>query len=220
MKSENLQSQNRKYRVGITGGIASGKTHATNYFREKGYPVFFADILAAQIMNCDPEVISEIVTEFGEDSYLDGRIDREYLSKQEFGFPEKVEKLNSIVHPRVIRRSAALLEMELEFSDIVFYEAALIFEAGMAGRFDLVLLITAEEEIRLQRALSRGGLSEEGIRRRMISQISEEEKIRRSNFVIVNDGTEEEFEAKLEKFLQILENDEMELTTVNPRFIE
>lgn len=219
MKLENLQSQNRKYRVGITGGIASGKTHATNYFREKGYPVFFADILAAQIMNRDPEVISEIVAGFGVNSYLDGRIDREYLSKQVFGFPEKVEKLNSIVHPRVIKRSAELLEMELEFSDIVFYEAALIFEAGMAGRFDLVLLITAEDEVRLKRAVSRGGLSEEGIRRRMDSQISEAEKIERSNFVIVNNGTLEEFEAKLEKFLQMLKSDLTEQIPDKPMFI-
>jgi len=220
VKSENLQSQNRKYRVGITGGIASGKTHATNYFRDKGYPVFFADILAAQIMNRDPEVISSIVTEFGENSYFDGRLDREYLSKQVFGFPEKVEKLNSIVHPKVIRRSAELLDLSLEFSDIVFYEAALIFEAGMAGRFDLVLLITANEEVRLKRAVSRGGLSEEGIRRRMISQISEEEKIRRSNFVIVNDGTREEFESKLEKFLSFLTGGTLELTQGEPRFIK
>ncbi len=219
MKLENLQSQNRKYRVGITGGIASGKTHATNYFREKGYPVFFADILAAQIMNRDPEVISEIVAGFGVNSYLDGRIDREYLSKQVFGFPEKVEKLNSIVHPRVIKRSAELLEMELEFSDIVFYEAALIFEAGMAGRFDLVLLITADDEVRLKRAVSRGGLSEEGIRRRMDSQISEAEKIERSNFVIVNNGTLEEFEAKLEKFLQMLKSDLTEQIPDKPMFI-
>jgi len=214
-----LQSQNRKYRVGITGGIASGKTHATNYFREKGYPVFFADILAAQIMNRDPEVISEIVAGFGVNSYLDGRIDREYLSKQVFGFPEKVEKLNSIVHPRVIKRSTELLEMELEFSDIVFYEAALIFEAGMAGRFDLVLLITADDEVRLKRAVSRGGLSEEGIRRRMDSQISEAEKIERSNFVIVNNGTLEEFEAKLEKFLQMLKSDLTEQIPDKPMFI-
>ncbi len=219
MKLENLQSQNRKYRVGITGGIASGKTHATNYFREKGYPVFFADILAAQIMNRDPEVISEIVAGFGVNSYLDGRIDREYLSKQVFGFPEKVEKLNSIVHPRVIKRSTELLEMELEFSDIVFYEAALIFEAGMAGRFDLVLLITADDEVRLKRAVSRGGLSEEGIRRRMDSQISEAEKIERSNFVIVNNGTLEEFEAKLEKFLQMLKSDLTEQIPDKPMFI-
>jgi len=219
VKLENLQSQNRKYRVGITGGIASGKTHATNYFREKGYPVFFADILAAQIMNRDPEVISEIVAGFGVNSYLDGRIDREYLSKQVFGFPEKVEKLNSIVHPRVIKRSAELLEMELEFSDIVFYEAALIFEAGMAGRFDLVLLITADDEVRLKRAVSRGGLSEEGIRRRMDSQISEAEKIERSNFVIVNNGTLEEFEAKLEKFLQMLKSDLTEQIPDKPMFI-
>lgn len=219
MKLENLRSLNKKFRVGITGGIASGKTHATNYFRDKGYPVFFADILAAQIMNRDPEVISSIVIEFGEDSYLDGRLDREYLSKQVFGFPERVEKLNSIVHPKVILRSAELLDVALEHSDIVFYEAALIFEAGMAGRFDLVLLITANEEIRLQRAVSRGGLSGEGIRRRMISQISEEEKIRRSNFVIVNDGTLEEFEVKLEKFLTLLEEGALELNKGVPRFI-
>jgi len=181
--------------------------------------VFFADILAAQIMNRDPEVISEIVAGFGVNSYLDGRIDREYLSKQVFGFPEKVEKLNSIVHPRVIKRSAELLEMELEFSDIVFYEAALIFEAGMAGRFDLVLLITADDEVRLKRAVSRGGLSEEGIRRRMDSQISEAEKIERSNFVIVNNGTLEEFEAKLEKFLQMLKSDLTEQIPDKPMFI-
>jgi len=220
VKSENSRSQNKKYRIGITGGIASGKTFATTYFKNRGFTVFFADQLAAEIMNNDPEIISSIVSEFGKDSYLDGRLNRAYLAAAVFGSPEKVQKLNAIVHPAVVKQSDLLLKKELERNDLVFYEAALIFEAGMTERIDYILLITADVKVRVSRALARGGISEDEIRKRISSQISEEEKINRSHFVIINNGTQEELREKLNNFLQFLLKGEAEKLHQFPHFFK
>jgi len=215
-----LQSQNKKTRIGVTGGIASGKTFATNYFRSLGYPVFYADILATQLMIRNPEIKSQIVKEFGAESYLDGRLNKEYLASRVFSFPEEIKKLNAIVHPAVIARSAELMTMALEYDDVVFYEAALVFESGMTNRFDYILLITADRDIRLKRAVARGGLSEKDVTDRMANQISEDEKIRLSHFVIVNDQTEHEFIDKLQKFVDIIEKDKTGDISSFPYFIQ
>ncbi len=215
-----MQSQNRKLKIGVTGGIASGKTFATNYFRSHGFPVFFADILATQMMNRDYEIISKIVKEFGEESYLDGRLNKEFLASRVFPSPENIKILNSIVHPAVIKRSAELMDDALEFNDVVFYEAALVFESGMTNRFDYVLLVTADKETRLQRALMRGGLSEKDVTNRMANQLDEEEKIRRSHFVIVNDQTQAIFESKLSRFLDMIKSDEIRNISSFPHFIK
>jgi len=215
-----LQSQNKKTRIGVTGGIASGKTFATNYFRSFGYPVFYADILATQLMIRNPEIKSQIVKEFGAESYLDGRLNKEYLASRVFSFPEEIKKLNAIVHPAVIARSAELMTMALEYDDVVFYEAALVFESGMTNRFDYILLITADRDLRLKRAVARGGLSEKDVTDRMANQISEDEKIRLSHFVIVNDQTEHEFIDKLQKFVDIIEKDKTGDISSFPYFIQ
>jgi Dephospho-CoA kinase len=171
-------------------------------------------------MNNDPEIISSIVSEFGKDSYLDGRLNRAYLAAAVFGSPEKVQKLNAIVHPAVVKQSDLLLKKELERNDLVFYEAALIFEAGMTERFDYILLITADVKVRVSRALARGGISEDEIRKRISSQISEEEKINRSHFVIINNGTQEELREKLNNFLQFLLKGEAEKLHQFPHFFK
>lgn len=215
-----MQSQNKKTRIGVTGGIASGKTFATNYFRSLGYPVFYADILATQLMIRNPEIKSQIVKEFGAESYLDGRLNKEYLASRVFSIPEEIKKLNAIVHPAVIARSAELMTMALEYDDVVFYEAALVFESGMTNRFDYILLITADRDIRLKRAVARGGLSEKDVTDRMANQISEDEKIRLSHFVIVNDQTEHEFIDKLQKFVDIIEKDKTGDISSFPYFIQ
>ena len=182
--------------------------------------MFYADILATQLMIRNPEIKSQIVREFGEESYLDGRLNKEYLASRVFSFPEEIKKLNAIVHPAVIARSAELMTMALEYDDVVFYEAALVFESGMTNRFDYILLITADRDLRLKRAVARGGLSEKDVTDRMANQISEEEKIRLSHFVIVNDQTEHEFIDKLQKFVDLVENDDLSEISSFPYFIQ
>lgn len=103
---------------------------------------------------------------------------------------------------------------------LCFYEAALIFEAGMTERFDYILLITADVKVRVSRALARGGISEDEIRKRISSQISEEEKINRSHFVIINNGTQEELREKLNNFLQFLLKGEAEKLHQFPHFFK
>lgn len=201
-----MQSQNKKLKIGITGGLGSGKTSASRFLITLGYPVFFADEIAKSMMVNDPSLVARIKEEFGTESYKEGILNTSYLGQKVFSSPELVKKLNSIVHPAVVLNSARVMEEALLSSDIVFYEAALLMEAGMMERFDYILLITADEEIRVERGIKRGGITGDEIRRRIKSQLSEPEKIKQSHFVIENNFTLEELQIKLNKFLTLIKS--------------
>jgi dephospho-CoA kinase len=203
-----LPSQSKKLKIGITGGLGSGKTSASKFLISQGFPVFFADEIAKSLMTTDPLLVSQIIDNFGSESYLDGKLNTSYLGQKVFSSPELVQKLNSIVHPVVVLNSTRIMDEALKKNDIVFYEAALLLEAGMVNRFDYILLITAEEERRVDRALERGGISEDEIRRRIKSQISEEEKINKSHFVIENNSSVETLHTNLLILLNILKSTE------------
>lgn len=203
-----MQSQNRKYKIGITGGLGSGKTSASRYLITLGYPVFFADEIAKSMMVNDPSLVARIMEEFGSESYKEGKLNSSYLGQKVFSSPELVKKLNSIVHPSVVINSTRIMEEALDSNDLVFYEAALLMEAGMMERFDYILLITADEEIRVKRGIQRGGISEEQIRSRIKSQLPEEEKIKKSHFVIENNSTFKALQTKLIQLLELLKSPE------------
>ena len=203
-----MQSQNRKYKIGITGGLGSGKTSASRYLITLGYPVFFSDEIAKSMMVNDPSLVARIMEEFGIESYKEGKLNSSYLGQKVFSSPELVKKLNSIVHPSVVINSTRIMEEALDSNDLVFYEAALLMEAGMMERFDYILLITADEEIRVKRGIQRGGISEEQIRSRIKSQLPEEEKIKKSHFVIENNSTFKALQTKLIQLLELLKSPE------------
>lgn len=203
-----MQSQNRKYKIGITGGLGSGKTSASRYLITLGYPVFFADEIAKSMMVNDPSLVARITEEFGSESYKEGKLNSSYLGQKVFSSPELVKKLNSIVHPSVVINSTRIMEEALDSNDLVFYEAALLMEAGMMERFDYILLITADEEIRVKRGIQRGGISEGQIRSRIKSQLPEEEKIKKSHFVIENNSTFKALQTKLIQLLELLKSPE------------
>ena len=199
-----MQSQNRKLKIGITGGLGSGKTSPSRFFIKLGHPVFFADEIAKSMMVNDPSLVAKITQEFGSESYKEGTLNTVFLGQKVFSSPGLVEKLNSIVHPAVVKNSTRIMAEALQSSDIVFYEAALLMEAGMMERFDYILLITADEEIRVERGIKRGGISGDEIRRRIKSQLSEQEKITRSHFVIKNNSSLDDLHTKLIQFLTLL----------------
>lgn len=219
MKSENLQSQNKKLKIGITGGLGSGKTSASRFLITLGYPVFFADDIAKSLMVNDPLLVARITEEFGIESYKEGSLNTSYLGQKVFSTPELVQKLNSIVHPVVVLNSTRIMQEALVSSDIVFYEAALLMEAGMMERFDFILLITADEEIRVERGIKRGGITGDEIRRRIKSQLSEPDKIKKSHFVIENNSTLENLHTKLIQFLTLLKSPEKLNISEFPFFI-
>ncbi len=193
-------------KIGITGGIGSGKTAVAKLFEESGYAVFYADSIAKQLLAEDDKIKFKIITAFGKKSYVKGLPDRGYIAKSVFNNPEKLAVINSIIHPPTIRKIKKLCEAELIRNDMVFAEAALIYEANMQDIFDYVLLVTADEESRINRIVKRDNSDKNEIKRRMANQIPEEKKISRADFVIHNDGTLQDLESKANLFLSVFKS--------------
>ena len=195
---------NKKLKIGITGGIGSGKSTFCEIVKNYGYPILHADYIAKNIMTTDSGVKSKIISQFGEESYNGNELNRPYLSAKVFTDPEKLQLLNSIVHPVVIEQSAKLMDEQLLQHDVVFYEAALIYEAHMEGLFDYIVLLTADEENRIRRIIEREHVDAEHVRARIKNQIPDEEKKHKADIVISNDGSIEELQNKVKFAISIL----------------
>ena len=186
-------------RIGLTGSIASGKSAVGEMFVTLGAQLIRADDIAHELMRPGQPVYDEVVRRFGREILnADGSIHRARLAALAFGNSggaARVAELNSIVHPAVIRREDEWME-EIGRRDpgaIAIVEAALILEAGVAERFDRLVVVTCRPEQRVERYAARSGLSEEAARtevaRRMAAQIADEEKIKAADFVIDNSGS-------------------------------
>lgn len=173
-------------KVGITGGIGSGKTTVARVFEVLGIPVYYADDAAKRIMNEDETVRREIIRNFGEESYAGGSLNRAYLSSIVFRDKKKLAILNALVHPATIRNSNAWMKKQNGFYAI--REAALIFESGSQGQLDYVIGVSAPAEVRIERTIRRDGLTREQVLDRIDRQINETIKMKLCDFVIVNDG--------------------------------
>jgi dephospho-CoA kinase len=193
----------KKIRVGITGGIGSGKTVFCNGLKEKGYPVISADQIASEILENDPGVKELIVIEFGERSFVDNKPDRKYLAEKVFSDPGNVELMNAILHPPTIEKLEVLMKSELLKQNIVFVEAALIYEADMEEIFDFVVLISAEEEIKRKRKMVQG-MTEEDFNRRLEHQILDDEKSKLADFIFLNNGDKKELYKKIDLLLKLI----------------
>jgi dephospho-CoA kinase len=174
--------------VGITGGIGSGKSLVCKIFQCLGVPVYDADRAAKRLMISDEILMAQIKKEFGEEAYdADGSLNRSFISKKTFGYPERLEKLNQFVHPRVANDYESWTKGHAEHPYVV-KEAALLFEAGSAARLDKIIVVSAPVSLRIQRVLQRDTQrSEEEIKKIIASQMPEDEKVRRADFVVVND---------------------------------
>jgi dephospho-CoA kinase len=173
-------------RIGITGGIGSGKTTVARIFEVLGIPVYYADDAAKRIMNEDELLRKEIIKNFGEPSYIDGKLNREYLASIVFRDRKKLAVLNSLVHPATIRNSSQW--MKCQTAPYAIREAALIFESGVQDQLDYVIGVSAPLELRIERAMQRDKLSRQQVLDRMDRQINETIKMRLCDFVVVNDG--------------------------------
>jgi dephospho-CoA kinase len=172
-------------KVGLTGGIGSGKTTVARIFEVLGVPVYYADDAARRIMNEDEDLKKSIVKNFGEQSYTGGKLNREYLASIVFHDKKKLAILNALVHPATIRNS--IQWMKQQTSPYAIREAALIFESGVQGQLDYVIGVSAPVELRIQRSIQRDGLTRQQVMERMDRQINETIKMRLCDFVIVND---------------------------------
>jgi|SRR3954463_10606584 dephospho-CoA kinase len=174
-------------KIGITGGIGSGKTTVCKVFELLGIPVYYADDTSRNLLENDLEIKKKIIAAFGE-QVIDstGRIGRKKVASIVFGNEEKLNQLNAIIHPAVGDHFEKWLLMHLA-SPYILKEAAILFESGAYKQVDKVITITAPETLRITRVMKRDGTSTEDIELRIKAQLSEEERVKRSQFVIVND---------------------------------
>jgi dephospho-CoA kinase len=177
--------QKEMLRIGITGGIGSGKSTVAGIFSVLGIPVYNSDDASKRLMPEDENLKRNIIASFGESSYVNGMLNRKYLAAQVFENSKKLALLNSLVHPATI--NDARQWMEKQKSVYVIKEAALIFESGSNEFLDFVIGVQSPRELRIERALKRDNVTRGEIEARMKLQIDEDEKMKRCNFIIVND---------------------------------
>ena len=177
---------NQPFVAGITGGIGSGKSTAAKFFEKLGIPVYNSDTRAKTIQNENSEVKVKIIAAFGEEAYNENGLNKPYLSKQVFQNNEKLKLLNSIVHPAVFQDFEDWKKAQK--SDIVMKEAAILIESGSYKDCDVVISVVVDVETRIARTIERDSLSREEILARINNQISDEERIAKSDFIIDNNG--------------------------------
>jgi len=173
-------------KVGITGGIGSGKTTVCMVFETLGVPVYYADKQAKLLMNTDPELKASIKEYFGSKIYNNDSLDRRKLAMVVFNDKAALEKLNSLVHPSVARDFEYWFSKQT--SPYVLEEAAIIFESDIVHRFNKVILVTAPVDIRIDRVCNRGNVTPESVRERMNNQWTDEKKIPLADYIIYNDN--------------------------------
>ena len=174
-------------KVGITGGIGSGKSIITNVFRNLGVPVYNSDNVAKKIINTDLNLKKQLINNFGESIYLpNGKINRSLLSKIIFSDRKALEKVNSLVHPAVKQHFIKWMEMKHEYSYIL-KEAAILFESGTYKNLDAVVTVYSPVNLRISRVVKRNGISREQVISKINNQLSDEEKMKRSDYIIYND---------------------------------
>ena len=172
-------------KIGLTGGMGSGKTIVSRIFSVLGVPVFYADDAAKTVMNEDAELKQKIMSLFGADAYMEDQLNRKYISSIVFNDPFKLEQLNALVHPVTI--AAADKWMQQQTAPYVIKEAALMFEAGAAAHLDYVIGVFAPQSMRIQRAMQRDGITREEALARINNQVDDNIKMKLCDFVIVND---------------------------------
>lgn len=171
--------------IGITGGIGSGKSTVARIFEILGIPVYYADASAKRLMNEDPELRELLIVHFGEKTFEYGELNRAYLSAIVFNNKEKLELLNSLVHPVTIRDAGEW--MQKQTAPYAIKEAALIFESGAQEHLDYVIGVSSPVNLRIHRAKKRDTISRAEVTARMAKQIHEPIKMRLCNFIITND---------------------------------
>ena len=172
-------------KIGITGGIGSGKTYVASVFQSLGIPIFYADIKSKKLMTSSEKLIKLLKEEFGNDIYKDSDLNKEKLASIVFSNSNKLQKLNSLVHPIVKEEFNNWCKEQT--SPYVIKEAAILFESNSYLGLDAVICVSAPLELRKTRLLKRDNYTEKEINNRIENQISQKEKEKRSDYIIVND---------------------------------
>lgn len=176
------------YHLGITGGIGSGKTTVCKIFETLGIPIYYADERAKHLMSHDPALVAGIIELFGIEAFLEPHIlNRAHIAQVAFNDKEKLTQLNALVHPAVAKDGMAWQAAQKDVP-YTLKEAALLYESGSYRSLDKIIVVTAPLELRIQRVIARDGAKREDVEARISKQMPEEEKVKRADFVIYNDG--------------------------------
>ena len=170
--------------IGLTGGIGSGKSTVLNLFQKLGTDVYIADFEAKKLLNSDVDLKNKIIESFGVEAYKNNHLDRAYMASIVFKDTQKLEILNQLVHPKVKKHFREYIKKST--SDIIIYEAAILFESGSYKLCDFIITVTANYKDKIKRIMKRDNVSKQQILDRMKHQLDDEFKIKNSNFVIRN----------------------------------
>jgi dephospho-CoA kinase len=188
-------------KIGLTGGIGSGKTTIARILEAMSYPVYYSDFRSKDLCDHDPGIQSQLTLLFGAKAYEDGKLNRLFLSERIFSNPELRLKVNEIIHP-VVRKDFEDWASK-QTSPLIFNEAAILFETGAFKQFDAVVLVCAPISQRIERVMLRDLCNKESVEQRIQSQWSDEQKRSLTNYCIENNGIQpiliqvEEFIMKL-----------------------
>jgi dephospho-CoA kinase len=175
-------------KIGLTGGIGSGKSTVAQVFEVMGIPVYYADDRAKRLMNEDEVLKQKIQEQFGAAAYTNGLLNRKYIADIVFAFPEKLQQLNALVHPAALQDAEQWMQQQT--SPYAIKEAALIFESGAQEHLDYVIGVYAPTPLRIQRTMQRDGITREEVMARIDKQIDDTIKMRLCNFVVTNNEQE------------------------------
>lgn len=176
-------------KIGLTGGIGSGKSTVAKVLEVLGVPVYYADEAAKELMHSNELLKQQLILHFGKETYFeDGQLNRKHLSSIVFNNKEKLELLNSLVHPATIADAKEWFSKQQ--SPYVVKEAALLFESGTAEGLDYIIGVTAPAALRIKRVMDRDGVTADEVKRRMANQVDDTLKMKLCDFVLYNNEQE------------------------------
>lgn len=171
--------------VGLTGGIGSGKSTVAEIFEALNIPVLYADDVAKKLMREDPELKKNIIQLFGSEAYIENDLNRGFISGVVFKEPEKLHALNKLVHPATIAYTKTWVSRQN--SPYIIKEAALLFESKSNEQTDLVIGVSAPQQLRIERTMARNKISEQEVLKIISNQMNEDEKLSKCDYIINND---------------------------------
>lgn len=182
-------NNNRLIKIGVTGGIGSGKSFLSSMLKERGIPVFDSDTEAKKLMLTDVFIISSLKSLLGEDVYTGCKLNKPLLASYIFSSADNAAKINSIVHPRVKKAFLSWADERFSGGDrVVAIESAILFESGFSDVVDKIVTVVAPIDVRVSRVMSRDSTTRDKVMERINSQMGDDEKISKSDFIIENDG--------------------------------
>ncbi len=196
--------KSKKIKIAVTGGIGAGKSLFCKYLNQLKIPVINIDEVSKGILDTDQNIRKKIIAAFGVESFKGNKANKKFLAEKVFSNPQNVVKINSIIHPEVIKKVNVLLDEELRNNNIAAAEAALIYEAGMEKYFDYVVLVTSDTNVRMKRKMDNDNYSKEQFNKRNENQIPDEEKKKRADFVFENNRSIEDLQNKAYLLVNIL----------------